>query len=204
VDLINANQPDLILISGDLADGMPGRLKAEIQPLANLRAQHGVFACLGNHEYYAGADQWTIALRGIGMIVLVNDFRILVHKGATLVVAGIADTCAEEYAGQVSQDPQGVREKLPEGYSFLLCHRPADVNLHAELGYNFQFSGHTHGGQFPLMFPLVNYLNSNYRKGLYRQGKMWLHVGQGSGFWGYVPMRLLTRPEFTEIVLSRD
>ena len=58
VDTINATQPDLIAVVGDLVDGSVKNLGPAAAPLAGLKARHGSFFVTGNHEYFSGAQQW--------------------------------------------------------------------------------------------------------------------------------------------------
>lgn len=58
VDTINATQPDLIAVVGDLVDGSVKDLGPAAAPLAQLRARHGAYFVTGNHEYFSGAEQW--------------------------------------------------------------------------------------------------------------------------------------------------
>ena len=65
----------------------------------------------------------------------------------------------------------------------------------AKLGVNVQFSGHTHGGQYFFLFPIVYLLNNGYRTGFYEIDELSLYVSSGSGLWGYVPLRFGTDSE---------
>lgn len=72
VDTINATQPDLIAVVGDLVDGGVKDLSPAAAPLAELRARHGAFFVTGNHEYYSGAEQWVEKVRDLGLRPLEN------------------------------------------------------------------------------------------------------------------------------------
>jgi 3',5'-cyclic AMP phosphodiesterase CpdA len=64
VDRVNALEPDVVAITGDLVDGSVPELRAHVAPLADLRARHGSFFVTGNHEYYAGVHAWLAEVRG--------------------------------------------------------------------------------------------------------------------------------------------
>ena len=100
-------------------------------------------------------------------------------------------------------DPVAARAGAPQAFSILMAHQPKDAALHAALGYNLQLSGHTHGGQYFFMFPLVSWLNKGYRSGLYDVHGMKLYVSPGTGLWGYVPMRVGSPSEITILNLTR-
>ncbi|MEM9491308.1 MAG: metallophosphoesterase, partial [Myxococcota bacterium] len=72
VDRVAEIKPDLIAITGDLVDGDVPGLRDAVAPLAQLSAPHGVYFCMGNHEYYAGADEWIDEIRRLGIRVLRN------------------------------------------------------------------------------------------------------------------------------------
>ena len=69
-------------------------------------------------------------------------------------------------------------------------------------GVDLQLSGHTHGGQFFFLFPLVSHINRGFRSGLYCVGGMALHVSPGTGMWGYAPMRWGCRSEISLLTLT--
>src|SRR5690606_32410534 len=101
----NALDADLIVITGDLADGMPEDRAADVQPLHALRARDGVLAIPGNHEYYADYRRWMIAYRALGLTMLENQ-HVLIRRGdAALAVAGTTDRQASRF-GQLTPDLQ--------------------------------------------------------------------------------------------------
>lgn len=203
VERTNAMQPDFVLITGDLVDGRPAILGEDMKVLNGLKARYGVLVIVGNHEYYSGVMPWVRAWRKQGLTVLVNENRVFNVNGAPLVIAGVADPNAARFPGLVLPDPQKAREGAPQAFSILMAHQPKDAARHAALGYNLQLSGHTHGGQYFFMFPLVSWLNKGYRSGLYDVRGMKLYVNPGTGLWGYVPMRVGSPSEITVLTLTR-
>ncbi len=92
----------------------------------------------------------------------------------------------------------------PADLTILIAHRPGEAEQNAALGVDLQLSGHTHGGQFFFLFPLVSRMNRGFRSGLYRAGSMPLYVSPGTGMWGYVPMRFGSRSEISLLELRRE
>ena len=88
---MNALEPDLIAVTGDLVDGSARRLADEVAPFADLRARCGVFFVTGNHDHYSGAQSWVEAVRGLGMRVLRNERVEIGAPGATFDLAGVDD-----------------------------------------------------------------------------------------------------------------
>ncbi|HEY4069339.1 MAG TPA: metallophosphoesterase, partial [Burkholderiaceae bacterium] len=79
VAAVNALEPDLIAVTGDVVDGSVPQLAAHARPLGALAARHGAFLVTGNHEYYAGADQWVAEFRRLGLTVLMNEHVVVDH-----------------------------------------------------------------------------------------------------------------------------
>src|SRR6266699_3654550 len=76
VDTTNGLEPDVIALTGDVADGFPPALRNDVAPLAGLVAPHGKFFVTGNHEYYWDAAGWVRELQGLGFSALVNGHQV--------------------------------------------------------------------------------------------------------------------------------
>jgi predicted MPP superfamily phosphohydrolase len=88
---VNALAPDLVAVTGDLVDGSVARIGEEVEPLAAIRARHGVFFITGNHDFYSGADAWADRVRELGWRVLRNE-RVAIGDGdAHFDLAGVDD-----------------------------------------------------------------------------------------------------------------
>ncbi len=201
----NALEPDFTLITGDLADGKPERIGPLLRPVTELRARYGVAVSVGNHDYYSGLRAWVETWRAWGMTVLLNEHREYSVRGRNVVIAAVTDPCAVLFrsldASMGAPDVRTALEGAGEGLRILMSHRPRHAEQNAALGCHLQLSGHTHGGQFFFLFPLVSRLNGGFRSGLYRAGSMPVYVSPGTGMWGYVPMRLGVGAEITLITL---
>lgn len=195
--------PDLIAVTGDLVDGEADGVRTKAERLAGLHGTHGVFFVTGNHEYYSGITRWIPLIQGMGWQVLENSHRVLLHEGATLVVAGMPDPAARGRRGTGrGPDLQSALAGSPVGApKVLLFHPPTGYDAAARAGVALQLSGHTHSGQY---FPWSLVVRSIYRypSGLNRHGGLWLHTSVGTGFWG-PPNRFLVPPELTLLVLKR-
>ncbi len=203
----NELNPDFTLITGDLADGRPERIGSLLRPITELRARFDVIISVGNHDYYSGLRRWVETWRSWGMTVLLNEHRTYEVNGRNVVIAAVTDPCAvlfrslDESMG--APDPRKALEGAGEGLKVLMSHRPGHAEQNAAFGCHLQLSGHTHGGQFFFLFPLVSRLNGGFRSGLYKAGSMPLYVSPGTGMWGYVPMRLGVGAEITLLTLRR-
>ncbi|MGE5467760.1 MAG: metallophosphoesterase [Ignavibacteria bacterium] len=179
-----AAAPDLIAVTGDLADGHPERLRGDTAPLARLAAPLGTYFVTGNHEYYWGGERWIAEAAAFGWTPLI-DRNVAVRRGdATLLVAGVADPAARSFGSpQAGSVATAARSEAAAHFRLQLAHRPGVCPAAAAAGFDLQLSGHTHGGQF-FPFSLLVRLTHRYHRGLVRLGRMWLYVSAGTGYWG--------------------
>jgi hypothetical protein len=193
VDRTNALRPDLVAVTGDVADGLVPELREHVAPLGRLQAPHGAFFVTGNHEYYWDVRGWTRELERLGIAVLSNEHRLLVRGNGRLVLAGVTDlSAASDPAAAVAGAP-------PSDVRVLLAHQPQSAFAAQRAGFDLQLSGHTHGGQY-FPFNLLVRLFQPFVSGLHRLERMWLYVSRGTGYWG-PPLRLGAPSEITLLEL---
>ena len=197
----NALKPDLICITGDLADGLPDTLAADLKPLRSLRAPLGVHSCLGNHEYYWGYDEWAEAYRNLGLHLLENAHVVLNVRGEAVVLAGVTDRAAQRFGLPLPDSAQALAGTPPDAIRILLAHRPALFSQSIAAGVDLQLSGHTHGGQVVGLDIVVAAFNEGFRAGVYRLGECLLYLSSGCALWPGFPLRLLVPSEITELTL---
>jgi predicted MPP superfamily phosphohydrolase len=197
---VNAADPDVIVITGDLVDGSVSDLRAEVAPLGDLRAKHGVFFVTGNHEYYSGVDEWLAELRRLGVRPLRNE-RVSIGEGEhSFDLAGVDDWSARRFGGDHGPDLERALAGRDESRELvLLAHQPKQIHEAEKRGVGLQLSGHTHGGQiFPWGFFVR--LDQPYVAGLARHGAAHIYVSRGTGFWG-PPIRVAAPPEISVLSL---
>ncbi len=201
-DRVMELSPDLIAVTGDLADGSVPTLRAHTEPISRLQAPLGTWFVTGNHEYYAGAEQWVEEVARLGLTPLMNAHRLLERGQARICLGGVTDYRAADLLPAHESDPEGAFAGAPETHlRLLLAHQPQSVFMARDLGVDLQLSGHTHGGQY---FP-YNYLVHLFQPfvaGLHRVGGTWLYVSRGTGFWG-PPNRAGSQSEITRLTLRR-
>jgi len=194
--------PDLVAVTGDLADGDAERLADEVAPLAGLRARDGVYFVTGNHDHYSGASAWAARAAALGMRVLRNE-RVSIGKGdASFDLVGVDDHRAGLMGGGGGEDlPRALDGRDERRPAILLAHDPSTFRRARRAGIDLQLSGHTHGGQiWPFAFAVR--LLIPWVAGAHRDGRAQLYVSRGTGFWG-PPMRLFAPAEITEISIHR-
>lgn len=196
VDRVLEAGPDLVAVTGDLADGDASRLSRQVAPLARLQAPLGVYYVTGNHEYYWDAPSWLAKAHQLGLVPLVNEGIVLERGGSSLLVAGVPDESGGHSVPGHFPDHRAAAVG-PADFKLLLAHRPDGVPAAERAGFGLQLSGHTHGGQF---FPAS--LFHRHTRGLSRYGRMWVHVSPGTGYWG-PPHRLGVPAEITVLTLRR-
>lgn len=200
----NAAKPDLICVTGDIADGRDAEAHADdVAPLADLRATDGVWYVTGNHEDYGDVLGWRNVYRRFGMQFLRNEC-VAPRRG--LALAGADDpACLPGRRADAQAEAADLFAKASkDAFRIFLEHRPSRFRHNAEaLGAGLQLSGHTHGGIAPGISALVARFNGGFVRGFYREGRSVLHVSPGSGQWAGFPMRLFNDSEMTLIVLRR-
>lgn len=200
---VNALEPDVVAITGDLIDGSVEDLGHAVAPLGEIRAGLGTFFVTGNHEYYSGADSWLGFLGGLGIRVLRNEHVELAKNGDTIHIAGVDDWTAHQFGnGHGADMARAMQGRDTSKPVVLLAHQPVHFEEACEHGVDLQISGHTHGGQiFP--FGLLTRLVQPFLSGLHRRGDSQIYVSSGTGYWG-PPMRIAAPAEITLIELDRD
>lgn len=184
--------PDVILLGGDLVTSRLADLREHLPALRSLRAPLGVFAVMGNHEYYTGAPEGLREmLEDSGVRVLHNGSALLGSGTARLVLAGIDDLIMGSpdldaaLSAAEGQDPV-----------VLLSHNPDVFPEASRRGVALVLSGHTHGGQVrvPGLPVLVRMSRYHLDEGRYRLGGSELVVSRGLGVSG-LPLRVACPPE---------
>ena len=195
----NLRKPDLAVVTGDMVTSGTEFHADVAEVIGELRAKQGVFASMGNHDYFGGGEPLITLLRARGVSVLRNEGVTIERDGAILWLAAIDDTWTRR------DDLARALERRPAGAcTLLLAHDPERFDAAASAGVDLVLSGHTHGGQIAVpflarWFGLAN-LAHRYSVGFYKLGNSTLYVHPGLGTTG-PPLRLGVAPEVTVLVL---
>ena len=200
VRVVNGLKPDLVTLTGDFIGSSPEFIPACALALEKLEAKEGVFACLGNHDYWVGPRSVATALAAAGVQVLRNEGRTLMLQGAPLNIAGVDDP----WRGRPDFD-RALSMVDANAPTVMLCHQPDLFPAAVQRGIDLTLSGHYHGGQVKLPFfgssVSPAHLISKFVEGLFTQGPAQLYVSRGIGITG-PPVRLNAPPEVTVLRLT--
>lgn len=201
VDKINHQEPDIVVLVGDMVDDEMGPVVSENigEALANIRTLGGVYAVMGNHEYIGATEEAVAYMEGKGISFL-RDTAVLLPQGVWLI--GREDRDMPRFTGNNRLPLHEVMKKVQSDHPvILLDHQPYELEEKAENGVFLTLSGHTHHGQlWPLNYitKAIYGLSWGYRK----YGEMHAYVSSGFGGWG-PPARIGNRPEIVVIDLAR-
>lgn len=211
LDAVRRAQPDLIALTGDLADEVAG-LDGLPELLAGLRDIAPVFYVTGNHEWVCTREMRQTLfdmLDAAGAVRLRDSYRVLTGGGARMVVAGVDDPNGPAERKTPAELVREIREKEGESaYILMLAHRNDQLELWAELGVDAVLSGHAHGGivRLPVIGPVfgTHYeFFPEYTAGVYTQARTQLVVSRGLGPSHRLPLRICNPPELTVVTLVR-
>lgn len=205
--LVNGLKPDIIVITGDFVNNNPKEIIPNYNDLKNLKADIGLYSCLGNHDHYMkDAEHQTLikVLNDLGANLMINRSEKLIINGSILNIVGIDNIGMRQNFGDLDEAFKNVNENET---SILLCHDPTnwDKNIRNKYPADLTLSGHTHGGQVAWEFNGLELKPAKFvyrqSEGLYRNAESQIYVNRGIGTVG-PPLRIGVKPEITEIILK--
>lgn len=192
VDMINKENPDMVLIAGDVIDFSIKPLQEQKMWEEFQKIKVPIYACLGNHEYISNRQEAKEFYR-LSNITLLCDS---VAEENDLLIIGRDD--------RSNKNRKSLQELLinkdRSKYSILLDHQPYNLSEAEENKIDFQFSGHTHYGQ---LFPINLITKLVYEKafGEYSKGQTQYYISSGLGIWG-AKIRIGTRSEYVVLTIN--
>lgn len=211
VTVTNGLKPDLVALTGDYIAWDPETEADVVRALAGLRAPHGVFGCLGNHEHEGEIEESITRLfTAQGIHILRQNRASLQLGGETLNLIGMDEPRGPTEAERKRDLHRKLRQikelAMPDTANILLTHFPEVFDYVTGLGVDLTLTGHTHGGQLSLDFVhrglSLGRLETPYVSGWYEHQGAQLYVNRGIGTTGF-PIRLGARPEITVLELTR-
>ena len=209
VDMINAENPDFILIAGDIIDGSMRPVLEERMAEEFHRLKAPVYACLGNHEFYTGVPEARQFYKDAGINLLIDDAAVI---DSSIVIIGRDDRTnmrrkpIKELIDSLDSQCSMFRSASPLGssknvqYSIVLDHQPYNLDRAEAAGVDFQLSGHTHRGQvWPISWITDRIYECSW--GSHQRGSTQFYISSGIGIWGG-KFRIGTQSEYVVATLK--
>lgn len=221
VDLVNQQQSDLILFTGDLVNNVADEMTHWKETFAKLTATDGVYSVLGNHDYgdyvqwnstsekAANLQQLKDVQKEMGWNLLLNESKTITRNGESIKLVGV-ENWGEGGFKKAGDLEKACTDVSAEDFTILMSHDPShwqsQVKTHPK-NIQLTLSGHTHGMQFGIEIPgwfkwsPVKYRYQNWA-GIYEEYGRYINVNRGFGYLGY-PGRVGIWPEVTVITLKK-
>ncbi len=213
IDSINAQQPDMIVFTGDLLNIQPADLYPHIKTLSKLKAKDGVFSILGNHDYaeYLGCDEAikaanikeTISLeKQLGWTLLLNESQTIQRDTDQIILAGMENDGDGKHFPQKGDIAKTLKDVKDGDFVLMLEHDPSSWRrkIIPDGRAQLTLSGHTHAMQFNIFgWCPMSVLGKEFW-GWYEEGRQKLFVTAGLG--GLIPFRFGATGEIVVLTLK--
>ena len=220
IEKINAINADAIFFTGDLVNNKSDEAEEFIPIFSKLKAKHGVFSVLGNHDYgdyveweskahkKANLERLKQIHQENGWRLLLDEHVVLEQDGEKMALIGVENTSFKNRFQTYGSLEKAYKGSEIHPFKILLSHDPSHWDGEINSKYkdiDLTLSGHTHGFQFGIDIPWLKWSPVQYVykqwAGLYQKDNQHLYVNRGFGFLGY-PGRVGIMPEITVIELS--
>ena len=221
VDLVNQQESDVILFTGDLVNNLAEEMNDWTDIFSALKAKDGVFSILGNHDYgdYVSWESKEAKSKNLsdlkklqtnmGWDLLLNENRFLEKNNERIALIGVENWGEGGFkkAGDLDRACEGIHK---DDFKILMSHDPSHWKSkvkHDNRNFQLTLSGHTHGMQFGIEIPgwikwsPVKYRYENWA-GIYEESGRYINVNRGFGYLAY-PGRVGIWPEITVITLKK-
>jgi len=197
VDMINKENPDIVLIGGDVTDNNVKPLFEQDMAAVfkEIKSKYGVYTIFGNHEYIADPVNADKFLHSGGITVLRDSVALVDNR---FYIVG-----RDDRSNPNRQSIESLIANLDKTKPILLLdHQPYELDIAEKNGIDFQFSGHTHDGQ---VWPISLVTKALFEKshGYLKKGDSHFYVSSGLGIWGG-KFRIGTRSEYVVITLKTN
>lgn len=215
VELINEQEADIVVFTGDIVNSFPSELKTFVDVFAGIKAKEGKYAILGNHDYgfhgprpenhnpNSNIKELQSAYKQMGFQLLMNENVTFSKGGEQFSLLGVENWGRPPFPqfGDIEKAKQGTENSK---FTILLSHDPShwEEEIRTKTAIDLTLSGHTHGMQFGIKVGNWQWspVSMKYKRwgGLYQEGKQYLHVNRGFGVLAF-PGRIGMDPELTVI-----
>lgn len=195
IAITNELRPDLIALTGDFVSHENEYIAPVAKALGELRATHGVYACLGNHDHWTDPDAMTRELAANNIRVLVNEGFRLESAAAPFWLCGVDD----HMVGKTDL-AAALKGAFPDEFKLMLAHNPVIFRRAARAGIDLTLSGHTHGGQVRVRDNDQRLIRRRRTAGLHRIKQSQIYITRGIGTV-VLPVRFQCPPEISVLEL---
>ena len=219
VAMINDQNPDLVVFTGDLVNSNKNEIDPYIETFAKIKAKDGVYAILGNHDYYGISsrsseqeqktywDDFFSKFKAMGFQLLNNEHAFIEKENERIALVGVENWGAGHWFPKRGDLDKALPSNNKD-FKVLLSHDPThwdkQVIDHSE-HIHLTLSGHTHGFQFGINLSWFKWSPAQYRYphwlGLYEKKEQFLYVNRGFGYLAF-PGRVGMWPEITVLELE--
>lgn len=196
VELINQQNPDLVIMAGDVIDGDMGPFVDQRmdEVLLELKPKLGTFMVLGNHDGRAGEE--VTCLQAAGVTVLRDQYQLVDNRFYLVGRDNRGFQPSSRAKNDLKEVMKGINQDLP---IILIDHNPSNLEEALTGGVDLQLSGHTHQGQmFPNNFVTASMYEVDW--GYLKKERLQVVVSTGVGTWG-PPIRIGSTPELVDLLI---
>lgn len=211
VEKINEQNPDLVLIAGDVITSTPNYIETAARYIGKIKSKYGTFSCVGDHDNWAYRKDYVRSLREVetalnnyNVEMLDNELRYLEINSTRIGITFITNT----YVSDISETTlKNLSSSNKADFKIFLTHQPREflINSAAKNNYDLFLAGHTHGGQITFLFPFIQLtptlVETKHIKGDFYFNNMLAVVCGGLGM-SLAPVRYNSTPEIVIITLK--
>lgn len=203
IKLIREQSPDIIVISGDIADSRHTDIAAAVEFVSEASEVAPVYYTTGNHEHRFSSEKFDRLISGIqsaGGTVLLDKTAVIERGDERLYITGLADSSL--HTGIL----KNIMPQEPGCLSLLISHQPQFISLYTQSSADITFCGHAHGGQFRIPFvggfvAPGQGLFPKYTEGMHFRGDKAVVISRGLGS-SIIPSRINNRPEVVVVTIK--
>jgi predicted MPP superfamily phosphohydrolase len=199
VELTNAADADLILLTGDLLESDACRAWIA-DTFGLLRSRHGAYFIFGNHDIRVDHRRTQRELEAAGLVYVGGGHEVLDVRGESVLLAGNERPWIDAAADPATFPDRATRPHV----RILLSHSPDQYPWAKRHDFDLVLAGHVHGGQIqiPPLGPVLapSRFGTRYACGVFHEGSTVMHVGRGLS--SRLPLRYFCRPELTTLILK--
>ena len=204
INLVNSVEPDIVIFTGDLVTSGTKYIPLAVEMLSKIKSRFGVFACIGDHDYWAGVESISKEMKKYGMKLYDNENVNLKIGNATLSLTLVTNIYSKR---PDTETLSKLSSQNTADLKIFITHQPSEnlVKFAHDNRYKIFLAGHTHGGQ--VVFSVFGHkvipsrVETKYVSGHYQLGSMLINVNRGLGFT-LAPIRFNAPAEVTLIKLS--